>query len=164
MPTCPVASTQNGVVTCTSMSSPAFWTPGLEILTSILAPFSGSMAGWSTRTSISAQRPVRRAMFAISSRKALCLAERACPHGHVVAVWLPCRGRLRTRFRRASCFCTDFRGRTRVSHSVTHLTATATATATVKATLTATGYWGPPRETHRRREPETFTQWLLPAG
>ena len=31
------------------------------------------------------QRPVRRAMFAISSRKALCLAERACPHGHVVA-------------------------------------------------------------------------------
>ena len=34
---------------------------------------------------MSAQRPVRRAMFAISSRKALCLAERACPHGHVVA-------------------------------------------------------------------------------
>ena len=43
------------------------------------------MAGWSTRTSMSAHRPVRRAMFAISSRKALCLAERACPHGHVVA-------------------------------------------------------------------------------
>ena len=38
-----------------------------------------------TRTSMSAQRPVRRAMFAISSLKALCLAERACPHGHVVA-------------------------------------------------------------------------------
>ena len=34
---------------------------------------------------MSAQRPVHRAMFAISSRKALCLAERACPHGHVVA-------------------------------------------------------------------------------
>ena len=34
---------------------------------------------------MSAHRPVRRAMFAISSRKALCLAERACPHGHVVA-------------------------------------------------------------------------------
>ena len=33
---------------------------------------------------MSAQRPVRRAMFAISSRSALCL-ERACPHGHVVA-------------------------------------------------------------------------------
>ena len=67
------------------MSSSAFWTPGLEILTSILAPFSGSMAGWSTRSSMSAQRPVRRAMLAISSRKALCLAERACRHGHVVA-------------------------------------------------------------------------------
>ena len=34
---------------------------------------------------MSAQRPVRHAMFTISSRKALCLAERACPHGHVVA-------------------------------------------------------------------------------
>ena len=34
---------------------------------------------------MSAQRPVRRATFAISSRKALCLAETACPHGHVVA-------------------------------------------------------------------------------
>ena len=30
---------------------------------------------------MSAQRLVRRAMFAISSRNALCLAERACPHG-----------------------------------------------------------------------------------
>ena len=34
---------------------------------------------------MSAQRLVRRAMFATSSLKALCLAERACPHGHVVA-------------------------------------------------------------------------------
>ena len=33
---------------------------------------------------MSAQRPVRRAMFAISPRNALFL-ERACPHGHVVA-------------------------------------------------------------------------------
>ena len=32
-----------------------------------------------------------------------------------------------------------------------HLTATVTATTTIKATATATGYWGPPRETHRRR-------------
>ena len=89
LPTRPAASTQNGEVTWTSMSSSAHWTPVLEILTSILAPFSGSMAGWSTRTSMSAQRPVRRAMFATSSRKALCLAERACPHGHVVACLHP---------------------------------------------------------------------------
>ena len=36
-------------------------------------PFSGSMAGWSTRTSMSAQRPVRRAVL------------KACPHVHEVA-------------------------------------------------------------------------------
>ena len=42
LPTRPAASTQNGEVTWTSMSSSAFWTPVLEILTSILAPFSGS--------------------------------------------------------------------------------------------------------------------------
>ena len=34
---------------------------------------------------MSAHRPVRRAMFAISSRKALRFAERACPHGQVEA-------------------------------------------------------------------------------
>ena len=41
LPTRPAASTQNGEVTWTSMSLSAFWAPGLEILTSILAPFSG---------------------------------------------------------------------------------------------------------------------------
>ena len=114
-PTRPAASTQNGEVTWTSMRSSAFWTPGLEILTSILAPFSGSMARWSTRTSMSAQRPVRRAMFAISSRKALRLAERACPHGHVVAC-LPSLSRAAPHSvpSRFLFFCTDYRGRTRV--------------------------------------------------
>ena len=47
LPTRPAASTQNGEVTWTSMSTSAFWTPGLEIRTSTPAPFSGSMAGWS---------------------------------------------------------------------------------------------------------------------
>ena len=53
---------------------------------------------------MSAQRPVRHAMFAISSRKSLCLAERACPHGHVVACLPSLSGQLRTPFRLASCF------------------------------------------------------------
>ena len=87
------------------MSSSAFWTPGLEILTSILAPFSGSMAGWSTRTSMSAQRPIRRASSYASRRGRVRtgMSSRVC---------LPYPGRLRTRFRRASCFCTDYRGHT----------------------------------------------------
>ena len=34
---------------------------------------------------MSAHRPRRCALFAISSRNAVCLAERACPHGHIVA-------------------------------------------------------------------------------
>ena len=37
------------------------------------------------RTSMSAHRPIRRAMLASSYLNALCLAERACPHGHEAA-------------------------------------------------------------------------------
>ena len=116
LPARPAASTQNGEVHLNvDELIGVLGTLVLEILTSILAPFSWSMAGWSTRTSMSAQRPVRRAMFAISSRKKLCLAERACPARACRRVFaFLVEGQLRTRFRHASCFCTDCRGRTQV--------------------------------------------------
>ena len=70
LPSFPAASMQNGDVTWTSISSSKSSTPSLGMHASILAPFFGSMAGWSTRTSVSAHGPVRRAMLASSSLNA----------------------------------------------------------------------------------------------
>ena len=62
-----------------------------------------------------AQRPVRRANVRNFVSQSVVSRERVRVRtGMSSRVCLPCQGRLRTRFRRASCFCTDYRGRTRV--------------------------------------------------
>ena len=94
------------------------------------------------RSSVTSQRPCHKNTKAdtYTTRKECMFASRAArqtPH------------RLRARQRIRTSHPHGF------THSLTHyLTA---ATAPVKATATATGYWRPPRETHRRREPDTFT-------
>ena len=111
LPTRTAASPQNGEVTWTSMSSSAFWTPGrFSRPFSLRGQWQGGPPG--LRCLHKGGFVAQRSQFRLAKR---CASQRGRVRtGMSSRVCLPCPGRLRTWFRRVSCFCTDYRGRTRV--------------------------------------------------